>query len=199
MGWMVMNDPWYTKSRLVKFLVSESQWAGASCKPVRHSVVGNHLWILLDRVSGEGSPQEIALYLLQGRRPGDEPGGWGYKGLPIREHLDCPAYMLDADLCPEYYGGWITQVRQEQAEARELGRRVKALQPGAVLVLHGRRYRLGARLRGGWVVQEVTDGAKPVTYSMKVAQARQALREASQSPPGAPCKEQPQELQAVLL
>lgn len=199
MGWNVMSDPWYNKARLVRLLVDPAEWKGGEVTPVRHSVVGNHLWILLDRVSGEGSPQEIGLYLLQGRQPGDEPGGWGYKDLPVREHLDCPAYMLDADLCPGYYGDWILQVKQERAEARQLERRLAALQPGEVLSLHGRRFRLGVRLRDGFVVQEVTAKGPGSTYSMTLAQARQSLREMPPEPATSSREERSPAHQEALL
>lgn len=176
MGWSVMSDPWYTKPRLVDYLVSQAMWKGASCKPVRHSVVGSHLWILLDRVSGEGSPQEVALYVLEGPQRGDEPSGWGYKDLPCREHLDAPAYILEANLCQDYYGEWLEQLKQDRDEARELNRRLDGLKPGAVLSFGGRSFELVARVRGGWTVRDVTKGAdSSVIYKMTLAQARKCL------------------------
>lgn len=198
MGWSVMSDPWYTKPRLVDYLVSDEWWKGASCKPVRHSVVGNHLWILLDRVSGEGSPQEVALYELSGPRPGDEPSGWGYKDLPCREHLDAPAYFLEASLCPDYYGKWLEQMEQDRREARELTQRLQALKPGEVLGWAGRRFELIARVRGGWTVREVTEGASSTSvYKMTLAQARESLRDGAK-PPEAP-QTPPEASQGALL
>ena len=195
MGWDVMSDPWYNKSRLVLHLVSPGQWKGSEVMPARHSVVGNHLWILLNRVRGEGSPQEIALYELRGRLPGDDPGGWGYKALPVREHLDCPAYMLEADLCPDYYGEWITQVKQERAKARQLQRRVEGLRPKDVVTLYGRRFELLRRSRGGWLVRELTGNASPAAYSMTLAQLRESLAEAAVPAP----ESSPEASQGALL
>lgn len=181
MGWSVMCDPSYNKKRLIELLVSESDWKGSSFKPVRHSVVGEHVWILLERVEGEGPRNEVALYMVQGPLP-DETGGWGWKGLPCREHLDCPAYMLDADLCPDYYGEWKEQVREERKQARELARRVDRLEPGEVLSLHGRSYELEKRTRGGWIVLDVSQEGGGERYKMSLAQAREAVELAQEAP-----------------
>lgn len=184
MGWSIMSSPWWTKPRLVADLVSPSYWKGAQVQPRRHSVVGNHLWILFDRVSGEGSAQEVGLYALSAPHP-VERGGWGYKDLPPREFLDCPAYMLEADLCPEYYGEWIAQVKREREEAKQLDRRLEALSPGDGVTMYGRQFELVQRVRGGWDVQEITKGSDRKIYKATLSQLREGLASADsvQPPP----------------
>lgn len=141
MGWDFFCDPAMNRKRVVEHCLAQSTW-GERFTILRHSLVGNHLWIAVERKNDDGTTERfIALDLLKG---GGKGSGWGHKGISESMgpcEVDCPLYMLDLVPPPkdsEYAAGWRERVREYHARKRDK-REWKA---GQDINLFGRRYTL---------------------------------------------------------
>lgn len=176
MGWSVMHDPWYNKPRLVEYLISERR-LGKRHVVLKHAVIGNHLWTVVERSSdGELPYRFIGLDLLMA---GHDGSGWGYKDLCESMglcELDCPVSFFDLVPEPpasESAKGWRDEVRKFHALKR---RAKKAAVPGLTVMLGNHTYVLRTHLgRKGWLVEREFDGKQ---FRAPAAQVARALRKA---------------------
>ena len=136
MGWT------YTRNATKQDIIQDCLTAGehpTGFRAIRHSVVGNHLWVAFENETSEHYEKGhrfLALYLLAG----DRNYGWGCKA--IQESMgpsdcDCPLYLLDivppAD--SEYAAGFRDRVRAYHAQKAEARDKKTALKVGDKLEL----------------------------------------------------------------
>jgi|GEM_PF-4565850 len=171
MGWSVYDSPAFTKEVVARELARPQQdWPredGRVFRAERYSLIGSELWILLKHEAADGTVEhDVARYLLQS---GGRGSGWGFKDVPPREGDSAPAYILNANLDPEYYGDWVAWVTTTRAEHR--AKAVKLL--AGMTVRYGETsYRLDECLgRRGWAVTDTATGAQFRMLSRQVAQA----------------------------
>jgi len=168
MGWLVFSE-YKTREDMVGHIRRSLTYNGQVVK--QSSAVGNTFWALVDLPDGRGAV--VARYLLQGSQP--HSPGWGYKGLPHREGLDCPvAYLRKLPATTdEAELEWRDAVRAHHAGKVALKTQRATLTPGRELTYNGKQYRLIESLRGrGWSVLCLADDK---VYRMSVKQLNQAL------------------------
>lgn len=136
MGWLFQNDG---REAAIKSALK-------ALDPMNVKIRGNRIWA----VTSYQERRMISLALLQG-----EGGVWGYKLLSELEYpyyFDCPMSLLRTVDPPlnENAAQWRAEVLKHHEREKDLK---NATQPGSVVELGGRRYRLEENLgRRGWVV-----------------------------------------------
>lgn len=165
MGWSFACDPRHDKKACVEHLTRPGAYS-EGYTILRHRVVGNHLWQLLQRPCGQIT---IDLYLLAGG--GHQGMGWGWKGISEEMgpyYYDCPLSFLD-DATPGNAAEWRQKVREYHA-AKKLK---TTLQTGSIVSYCGHQYQLEcpAGPRKGWRVNRVSDGR---VFRMNARQLSQA-------------------------
>lgn len=175
MGWSFFYDTNFKKKELVAYLLSQAR-LGPQLQVIKHAVVGNHLWTVIERTKeGEEPVRFIGLDLMA---PGGKDMGWGYKDLCENmgpAELDCPTSFFELAPEPEsqFAKGWRDEVRVFHLRKRLGG---KMARPGAVITLGGEQYRLDSDLgRKGWLVTRVGDGAKFRATARQVSLAARQL------------------------
>jgi len=131
MGWMV---GWESKDELVQHLLRQQ---GGNCDVVKHSLVGNNLWMLMQRkVDGLKFVLLCKLAFHRGSGGGDRDA-WGYKDIdescgPCE--VNCPLYLInEASPVPEglkYAAEWRESVRAYHANKRIGPKFVRGLKVG---------------------------------------------------------------------
>ena len=181
MGWSFMHDRSYDKPRLVEYLISR-EFNGRSHTVLKHALVGNHLWTVVEVTrEGELPYRFIGLHLLQS---GGTTSGWGYKSLCESQGLyevDCPLGMFDLVReapASEASKGWRDAVRKHHA-LKSRARKVAV--PGLEVTIGEQAYILRSpRGRKGWLVERASDGVNFRASASQVAAAvRQLLEEQS--------------------
>ena len=114
MGWMI---GWNSKQALVEHLLKQE---GGNCDIVKHSIVGNNLWCLMQR-KGDGLKFVVLFKIGSFRSAGMIE--WGYKDIdescgPCE--TNCPQYLIDAADPPA--GKYAEEWREAVAKAREAKR-----------------------------------------------------------------------------
>jgi hypothetical protein len=169
MGWSVFSD-YKTRDDMVRHIRRSLNYNGQVVR--RSSAVGNTFWALVELPDGRG--MVVARYLLQGSQP--QCPGWAYKDVPHREGLDCPVDYLRklAETTDVDELEWRDAVRAHHAGKVALKAQRANLEPGRVLTLAGKEYRLVEQLqRGrGWNVLCLADDK---VYRMSVKQVNTAL------------------------
>lgn len=116
MGWMF---GWSSKQGLVEHLLKQD---GGNCSVVKHSIVGNNLWCLMQRkVGGEHGEKFVCLFKLQAYRSNGNVE-WGYKDIDESMgpcETNCPQYLIDAADAP---AGYAAEWREQVKKAREAKR-----------------------------------------------------------------------------
>lgn len=117
MGWTV---GWGSKRELVDHLIANAK--GSNCELVKHSIVGNNLWMLLKLK--DGGQKFVLLNKLQAYRRDIGGYEWGYKDIdescgPCE--VNCPLGLIEeADEPRGYYAAdWREQVRAYHAARRK--------------------------------------------------------------------------------
>lgn len=155
MGWSFAMSPSHDKKACVARLTAPGRYS-PGYTALRHSVVGNHLWTLLECPDGRIT---IALDLMAGG--GKQGMGWGYKGVDEESGpyvYDCPLSLLDAASEPVGYAiEWRLRVRAWHAKKRS-----DKCFAGRVVDYGGHRYRLDnpAGPRKGWAATRLSDGLR---------------------------------------
>lgn len=182
MGWTFMNDPQIGKKELVAHLSSPTYW-GSGFRILKQSLVGNNLWVAVERTYDDGTTKRfIALDLL---KSGGRDCGWGYKDLQESMgpcEVNCPLVFFDLVPEPdgEYGRAWREEVRAYHAKKKKAATLKGTLTAGEVLPYGGHEYRLDRpRLsrRGraaGWMVTRVSDGRQ---FGMTSRQLSEAVTE----------------------
>jgi len=161
MGWTYRCDPSVGRDEIVKQLIAPGYW-GSSFTVMRHSLVGNNLWMVVERVNPDGTTHRfISLDLLASGRP---EMGWGYKDLCESMGLfevDCPLGFFD--LVPEPPGehaeAWRERVRAYHRQQRVERAQRRALAVGDTITHGDDDYWLRRDLgRKGWYVERRRDG-----------------------------------------
>lgn len=168
MGWLFSHQ---TKDALVRSLLSDYR-VSESFRILDHALVGNHLWIVLERDLPDGACERIiGLDLIEAHA-----GQWGHKSISEREHpfyYDCPLRLLDLA------GPTISTEAEEWRHAvrefhKQKAARRRQATPGAIVEYGGTRYRLSKSLgRQGWEVFMEGD-ASGQAYRLKSRQLSQA-------------------------
>lgn len=130
MGWDFTYGQ--TKKGLVEYLTKNSAWEyegkkySSTC--FAHSVVGNHLWGVFDRIVDDAPAKRyLCLFLMANDRSMSSRFGsknnWGYKDITEAmgpAYYDCPLYLLDMTPMRDspYSQGWRDQVRAHHAKKR---------------------------------------------------------------------------------
>jgi len=173
MGWSFSCNPRHGRAELVAEIRGPRFWA-EGVTVLADRVVGNHYWAAIE----SRGRRCVALVLMQGGGRGE---GWGYKVLD--EHagpyvVDCPLALLEMTDEPTegHAVGWRKKVRGYHAarRAKQAARRARVLEPGTVVRLGGKEYRLHspAGPRRGWHVTFVGGGG--TLYRMTAAQVGRA-------------------------
>lgn len=129
MGW---SYGWDSKEALVRHLMEEQ----SSWNVVSKSLVGNHLWAVLElKEPREGlAPRFIFLALLA-----CDKGEWGYKDMEESMgpcETDCPLKYLDMVPDPGGYATeWRAKVLASRDQKRDKQSLIKSLRPGMKLKL----------------------------------------------------------------
>lgn len=129
MGWLI---GWDSKASLVEHLLRQE---GGNCDVLKHSLVGNNLWMLMRRK--RDGLKFVVLAKLTGRRGGG-PGGrdWGYKSIDETMgpcETNCPLYLIDAADPPPDYGyaaEWRARCRADRAAKAGGKKFAESLKPG---------------------------------------------------------------------
>lgn len=157
MGWSYFNDTNIKKKELIAYLISQER-LGKQFTVLKHAVVGNHLWTVVERNEPGNMPVRfIGLDLMA---PGGKDSGWGYNDLCERQGLleiDCPVSFFDMVPPPESEAseGWRDAVRQHH-EAKRKAAKLATL--GTTIAIGDDLYRLERDLgRRGWLVSRVSD------------------------------------------
>lgn len=139
MGW---TSGWKSKDELVRERLAASR--NSMFEVADHSLVGNHLWVLLRVKDGAGTDRypdghrAITLNLL-----GSRGGDWGYKVIDETSHpfyYDCPARLLDAsDEVGESAVEWRRKCREHRGAARSRRTFIAGLTPGDSFLIDGDR------------------------------------------------------------
>lgn len=170
MGW-TSSYIWNSKQSMVNHCIDESTW-GAKTEVIKHSVRGNHVWVLVkDKASEEIS---VVLFLISKFNDGE----WGYKDLCDSSgpfYYDCPVSFIKSTqesprkLC-DRTKNWHTEVKQFHAKERTLKKKLNALVPGDRVEYGKVIYVLVEKLgRLGWNVINTIDG---IEYRMKTKQLK---------------------------
>lgn len=151
MGWLFAYDPNFKRADQVRELNSPRTYS-EGWTLLKHRLVGNHLWHLVQRPNGQ---RTIGLFLLKG---GGRTMGWGYKDMcedSYPYYYDCPLSLLDACTPPTSDNArkWRELVRVWHARRRNKPKAV----PGLKVHYGDKTYTLvepvGRRL-GWWVKDE---------------------------------------------
>lgn len=168
MGWLFSHR---SKDELVKSLLNPNELR-EGFRILDHSLVGGHLWLVVERDLPDGACERIiCLELIEAHA-----GQWGNKSISEREHpyyFDCPLRLLDlaGPTISSKAEEWRQAVREFHA-ARARRRRKAA--PGALVEYGGTRYRLSKSLgRKGWEVF-VEGDASGQAYRLKSTQLSNA-------------------------
>lgn len=165
MGWDFFCDPRKGKDAAVKEVISNHSYinteTGNTCRVSAYSVVGNHLWMVVEG-DYEGKPfKEIVLGLLES---GGRDMGWGYKCIAESSgpaYYDCPLkYLEQAPPAGSYGPGWRESVREYHRNKRAASGLRNALKAGCVLTYADKRYVLMREnvrnnRKAGWYVKDV--------------------------------------------
>lgn len=137
MGWLI---GWSSKEALVKHLTTQQNISvSGEVRLIDHSLVGNNLWLLLQR----GSTKFIVLALLKyARGAGTYGADWGYKDMDESMHpyyYDCPERLLKQSNCDNPTSiGWRAQCRKWRAERNARLSSLKKLKPGDTFYWNGK-------------------------------------------------------------
>lgn len=200
MGWSFFSDTSWTKARLVAYLMSERR-LGTGQRVLRHALVGNHLWTVVEQDVQDAEPRRyIGLDLLAGG--GRRGEGWGYKDLcesmgPCA--VDCPLSFFDMVPAPksEYAPAWREAVRAYHATKRRVEAAKATLVPGETVTYGGQLFTLlrpHTSRRGraaGWIVTAV-DGTRYRLTPQMVNEALANKVAAIEDPVGAGAAEESQ-------
>ena len=111
MSWMYSSS-WFSKKEIVRHILDDDTWH----KPIKHSLRGNHLWVVFENTNPERPPDEhgryICLFLLASQRN----YGWGYKDITENmgpHEIDCPVSFFDLVPDPGSFATkWRAKVRE---------------------------------------------------------------------------------------
>jgi len=164
MGW---SYGWNSKKELVNYL---KDGFSKGYTPVRSSLVGNHLWSLVQR--DEDQSKFISLSLIACHE-----GDWGYKGISEDmgpSYYDCPLNLLNEATEPQ--GGYAKEWREKALAYHENQKARPEYAAGQIWVLDDVPYKLieKAGLRRGWRVISKANGQ---TYRMPFTYLKQARYE----------------------
>lgn len=196
MGWSCFYDTNIKKKELVAYLISQER-LGKQFTVLKHAVVGNHLWTVVER--NEPGKMPVRFIGLDLMAPGGKDSGWCYKDLCESQGLfeiDCPVSFFD--LVPPSGNAaserWRDLVRQHH-EAKRKAAKLATL--GTTIAIAGDLYRLERDLgRRGWLVSRVSDNrafrakARDVAAGLRELAAAMPPSEASSDTIEAPVPEQ---------
>lgn len=129
MGW---STQFSTKEKLIGELISHLK-NNVNHTYIRHSLVGNHLWFVVE--NRNDGKRIIGLYLIRSFGNGE----YGYKAIDELAHpyyYDCPLsfFKLANDLiCEE----WRTEVKQYHRKKKDKQVLLRSIKPGDVIQLSG--------------------------------------------------------------
>lgn len=131
MGWLI---GWSSKKALVEHLTSD---LSENNELIRHSVVGNNLWMLM--LYKPSQEKFIALCLLKYvRGGGPRNNDWGYKDMDETAHpyyYDCPVTMLRESTCTVESAVKWRKYALEWHETRRINAKAwKTVKPGDIVV-----------------------------------------------------------------
>jgi hypothetical protein len=137
MGW-TSNYNWTTKQDVVSEILRDCSFSGATgeSRVIKHSLVGNHLWIAYESCKAGGDPRRAVLLCLIEKVRAD--GCYAYK--PMDESMepyyyDCPQSIIDAagptgDVHAQAWRAKVADARREKAGRKSL---VASLKVGDVV------------------------------------------------------------------
>lgn len=168
MGWTFSYN-WQQKKDIVEHCLD----FGENYKVLKHSVKGNHLWVLAQHIKdNKPGVMFIALFLLS-----KSQGEWGYKDLDDTcgpYYYDCPISYVKAVKesgreLSKTSSEWMEKVEQHHTIVAEKRKKSKALKPGDKVNFQGVIYQLIKKYGGryGWEVRSMQDHG---IYRMKAKQ-----------------------------